>query len=207
MEIKTREDFLKLDIKERVEYINTFTSKGMDIKDIAERFNLNAKTLSKSLSRAGYIYSREDKIYIFREQETEKNTPETPEKHTTTQTQHKDTTKKTKNTNTTPVQHEHKHDTNTTPVQKEQTTDELLEGVKELLAIKDQLKALVGAGTAEKRLEIDQNLFKGDLNSRNFKLYANVRERLDSFTKKNKLYKTQDIVNYALMYFLDEFDK
>ncbi len=85
--------------------------------------------------------------------------------------------------------------------------EEKLRGLEELLEIKDQLKALVKTQGDKQELSIDAKLFSGALNSRNFKLYKNVSDRLNKFIEANKLYKTQDIVNYALLYFLDNFEE
>jgi hypothetical protein len=193
LDIKNREEFLKLPIKDRIDYINSFTSKGINTKDIAQRLNVNPKTLSKSFTRAGYYYSREDKIYKLAEgQETQESvTLPQHQQTTTTEPQHKE------NTNTTS-----EHQGNTLGLPPEE-----VKAIRELLEIKDKLIALVELSPSKRKLEIEQSFFKGKLSSRNFKIYDNVRVQLDRFIKKNSLYKTQDIVNYALLFFLQEFDK
>lgn len=189
-------------------YLGEKRAGGAKNDDLAKELGLSLSAFKKGIQSAGYLYNETTKKYEL------KNTEKTPEEHNTPQPQHEDTIQKTKNTTTTQTQHQ---TTNTTqPPEKHKkivkskkslSEEEKLRGLEELLEIKDQLKALVKAQGDKQELSIDAKLFSGVLNSRNFKLYKNVSDRLNEFIEANKLYKTQDIVNYALLYFLDNFEK
>lgn len=194
--------------EELLTYLGEKRASGTTNQELAKELGLSVSAFKKGIQSAGYIYNATTKKYEL------KNTEETPEEDNTPQPQHEDTTKKSENTTTTQTQHE---TTNTTqPPEKHKkiveskkslSEEEKLRGLEELLEIKDQLKALVKTQEDKQELSIDAKLFSGALNSRNFKLYKNVSDRLNKFIEANKLYKTQDIVNYALLYFLDNFEK
>jgi len=58
-----------------------------------------------------------------------------------------------------------------------------------------------------KRLKIDCRDFIGDTQSRSYRLYENVREALNDFTEEYREYKAQDIVNKAILEFIEKYKK
>lgn len=52
-------------------------------------------------------------------------------------------------------------------------------------------------------LIIDKSKFNGEMKHRTFKLYKNVSDKLDLFIKNNSQYSIQDIINTAILEFLN----
>lgn len=186
-----RAEFLKLSPKEKVEYINAYTIQGINTKDIAEQFGLNPKTLSKSLSRAGFQFSREDKIYklvngdndgnnngIIKEKELRNN---------------KEVIKEELKRNKYGIIKEEK---------KALFSNEEVKAIKELLAVKEQL---LQYGITPRNnngisvMEIDRSNRK----KATFNMDIELLNELEEYEKKLINISKSDIVNKALKEFLE----
>lgn len=94
--------------------------------------------------------------------------------------------------------------------------NDLIEEVRELLSMKDQLKELILEHNRSKsiidviepqELKVDKALFKGELRGRLIKVYDNVNNDWVRFCKVNSQYKMQDLYSMALLNFINAYKK
>lgn len=84
--------------------------------------------------------------------------------------------------------------------------------IKELLEMKDKIKALIEwfdseqAGTIQKDFNIELDKFEGEVVNRTFVLYRNILDRYVKFCESHRAYRRQDIFSKALIEFLDRYE-
>ena len=90
----------------------------------------------------------------------------------------------------------------------------LIDEVKELLSMKDDLKLLIQNYNRDKsiidvieplELKVDKALFKGELRGRLIKVYDNVNNSWQTFCKINSEYKMQDLYSMALLEYINKY--
>lgn len=60
-----KESFLKLDIVEQVEFINSKTITGLKVSEVAQEIGIGDKTLRERLKKYRYAFNRADKVYLL----------------------------------------------------------------------------------------------------------------------------------------------
>ncbi|GAA0790357.1 hypothetical protein [Hathewaya limosa] len=95
-------------------------------------------------------------------------------------------------------------------------SEEMLDNIKELLEMKEQLKEVIQEYNKSKsivdielpKLELDKGKFKGEPTNRLIKVYKNINDNWIKFCKEEySEFKMQDLYSMALMEFMDKYSK
>lgn len=110
-----------------------------------------------------------------------------------------------------PLKHEevtNVHKSNTTPV--EANDSDILDMIKalqkEVTTLKEDVKKLKEATPAKSAIkDIELMSFTGDTANRSFRIDSNVLKDFNTFCKRNKKYKKQDLLSQAIQEFIDKY--
>lgn len=95
-------------------------------------------------------------------------------------------------------------------------SEEMLDNIKELLEMKEQLKEVIQEYNKSKsivdielpKLELDKGKFKGEPTNRLIKVYKNINDNWIKFCKEEySEFKMQDLYSMALMEFMERYSK
>lgn len=187
-------EFNKLDIQDQVNFLNNELSKNttISVTRLCKQLFLNKSTVVDRFTKAGYKYNHEIRQYS---------------KGDTVEVIQKDSKSITNKIDAVP---EVPKENNITGIPQEQ-----LQGLLELLELKDQLKELIQNNIKSKNivevdlheLKIDKTKFEGELKGRLVKVYDNVNNSWIKFCKENNQFKMQDLYSMALLEFMDKYKK
>ena len=189
-----KETFKNLPIEESIKYMNdNLLNDNNSITTICKAIGVTRSTLRATFKRSNYIYDTIMKQYI----------------QTTSQA----------------LIPKHNDSISNKVIQKDNKSkseiaitkdNNLIEEVRELLSMKDDLKQLIQEYNRSKsiidiieplELKVDKTLFKGELRGRLIKVYDNVNNNWIDFCKSNNQFKMQDLYSMALLDFIDKFKK
>lgn len=184
-----REDFLKLNIIEQVEYINSLTITGLKVIQVAKQLKIGDKSIRTKLRFNGYIFNRKQKIYIL-----DGNNPTITKEE------------KTSNNPTIIKEIPNKNANHNKVIIKEEKifTDDEIKGIRELLSVKEQL--LHNAITPSNNDGII-NMDKGNRKKSTFNIDIDLLDKLESYTKTLINISKSDIVNQAIIEYLNRNKK
>lgn len=185
----------KTNINDVVEFINNGLSEGFMVQDLRKSLGMSEKAQQKLFREHGYKYNQKLKAYI-KIGEAE-DTPQ-PKKKTV------------RSSNTEMIQSN--HTANTTAVQGKEML-EILNTVNELKGMTHQFQEMYQwykMQTDTNIIDIDVPEFKvvknnNDTISRNLRIYTDTNKLFNEFCKDHKECKIQDILNTALVEFLDKY--
>lgn len=66
-----KDKFLELNIKDKIEFINSKRREGLSSKEIREGLQISEKKLQKIIKEGNYVYSQKDKQYILAEENSD----------------------------------------------------------------------------------------------------------------------------------------
>lgn len=204
-----KNEFLKLDILKQVEFINSKTLTGLTVIKVAAEIGIGEKTLRLMLKSNNYVFNRPLKVYLLSgdsvvkpqliQKDNKVITPKVIPNH---------------NKNIIPkVIQKHNNDKTEIAITED---NNLLEEVKELLSMKDDLKELIQSYKRSKtiidvieppELKVDKTRLKGVLKGRLVKVYDNVNNDWIKFCKRNDEFKMQDLYSMALLEYIEKYDK
>lgn len=173
-----RKVFNDMSIIDQVEYINNKLKEYESFNKLCKGENLPKSTISERFKKYGYIFV--DGAYRLRQTREEAHTISS-------------------NTNV--------HNSITSPV--EANTGDIIGMIKmlqgELDTLKEEVANLKSAPVKSKIKDIDLTTFTGTTENRSFRVDSNVLKEFNSFCKKNKKYKKQDLLSQALKEFIDKY--
>lgn len=59
-----KEEFLKFNIEEQVQYINSRTITGLTVVQVAQEINMSESVIRRKLKKNNYVFNRVDKVYL-----------------------------------------------------------------------------------------------------------------------------------------------
>lgn len=188
----------KTNINDVVEFINKGLSDGFMVQDLRKTLGLSEKTQQKLFKANGYKYNQKLKAYIKADEEVDAEAKTKPTKDPV------------RSSNTSMIQSN--HTTNETAVQGKEML-EILNTMKELKGMQNQFQEMYQwykLQTDTNIIEIDVPEFKvaknnNDTISRNLRLYTDTNKLFNEFCKDHKECKIQDILNTALMEFIEKY--
>lgn len=96
----------------------------------------------------------------------------------------------------------------TDPVKPQKANREAFEEAQELLAVKDQLLALVGARSQSLNINFQDLYQRGEVTTRSFRTYSGVLEAFDAVCDTDyPQYRKQDLLGVALLDFVRRYRK
>lgn len=202
MELMQREEFLKLNIKDQVEYVNSRTITGLKVIDVAKELNIGDKGLRTRITKQGYVFDRKDKIYILGGQANKSH--------------NEAITKGINDSNNTGIiketaKQEYRHNTGITKeekLKKHLFSDEEIKGIRKLLAVKEQLLQLAITPSNNNDVTVMDilNIDRTNRKKATFNLDIELLEELDKYNNNPNISKS-DIVNEAIKEYLERNNK
>ena len=181
-------------IEENVKYINQLLSDGLSMKQIEEdHYNVADRVIVKRLARKGYKRAKDGKrlfVLVNNKADIKPNKPHI--KHTKTKALQKDY-------NGNVLQNDYNDNID---MEKLSELIELLEPIKELLK-KSELESNVIDVLQDELKVVKVEAPK----VRSFKVDKTTLEKWDMFTKENDLYSVMDLVNSALLEYINKYSK
>ena len=126
----TKEEFTKLDILEQTKYINSRTITGLTVVEVAQGINISESALRRIFKKNNYVFDRVEKVYLLAG-----NNTAIPQETTTSN--NKGIPKEEPKGNNKGIIKEVKSNNN-------YFTKEEIKGIKELLAVKEELLNNIG---------------------------------------------------------------
>lgn len=189
-----KQNFMSLNFKEQLAFVNEkLRNKELSVNKIEKQIGLSKGYLSRAFKRNGHTFDTIKGLYSLKNQDNYETTTKVVEikKELTTNKLQNNYSKEIEIFN----------------------TEKIKKDFLEVSKMKEDLRKIIEwyyknhNVIKEHNLQINQDLFEGDLSPRSFKLYENVKNRLNNFISNNKSYKAQDIVNFAILDFLDKYEK
>lgn len=182
-------------IEENVKYINQLLNAGLSMKQIEEdHYNVSERVIVKRLSRRGYKRAKDgNRLFVLADNNKADIKPNKPHiKHTKTKALQKDY-------NSSTLQNNYNSNVD---MEKLSELIELLEPIKELLK-KSELESNV--------IDVSQDELKvvkvEAPKVRSFKVDKTTLEKWDMFTRENDLYSVMDLVNSALLEYINKYSR
>lgn len=212
MNVVDAKAFKELDIHDQIDYLNTRLLAGQTVIRIREDLGIGEKWLQKHIKANGYIYNQKEKIYKSSTiVETNNKSVEVE------QNAHLDKTFYNNSTNVETIT----SDRNTEVESKFYNSGEvvvdmdqfnlMLKSYKEIEKMNEKLDAVYKWYEKEHEVidvtpnELKIDTFEGEAVARAYKFYPDVQKDFIEFCKKNKQYKSQDIICQALKEFMDKY--
>ena len=182
-------------IEENVQYINKLLGDGLSMKQIEEEhYNVADRVIAKRLSRRGYKRAKDgNRLFVLVDNNKADMKPNKPHiKHTKTNTLQKDY--------------------NGNVLQKDYNSSVDMGKLLELIDLLEPIKALLKKSELESNvidvLQEELKVVKVEAPKvRSFKLDKTTLEKWDRFTKENDLYSVMDLVNSALLEYINKYSK
>lgn len=189
-----KDKFLQLDIKEQVSFINSRTTTGLKVIEVAKEINIGDKTLRNMLKHNGYTFNRNEKQYILDGiiEKSESNKTGIINK---VEVHPKEIMEQSKSKPIGIIKEE----------QKALFSDKEVKELKELLAIKDKLLNIVSIkeeSSNNSTINITE-LDKTNRKKATYNLDINLISKLEEYKNTLKNVSVSDIVNVALMEYLE----
>ncbi|MGL5713753.1 MAG: hypothetical protein ACRCXT_19115 [Paraclostridium sp.] len=212
MNVVDAKAFKELDIHDQIDYLNTRLLAGQTVIRIREDLGIGEKWLQKHIKANGYIYNQKEKIY--------KPSTIVETNNKAVEVGQNAPLDKSFYNNSTDVE-AIKSDRNTEVESKFYNSREvvvdmdqfnlMLKSYKEIGKMNEKLDAVYKWYEKEHEVidvtpnELKIDTFEGEAVSRAYKFYPDVQKDFIEFCKKNKQYKSQDIICQALKEFMDKY--
>ncbi len=176
-------DLKYINTSKLVEIINSELKKNnsISVNKICQELGISRRTVSSRLSRGNYIFDKELRVY-------RKKGIMVKDSSNIIQ----------------------KYNKSISDDEKIKLTKEELNDIKEIIALKDDLRAIIqeynkSISDSRNILKIDSNKFNGDIKTRLIKTYSNINSEWIEFCKEYKEYKQQDLYSMALLEFMEKY--
>lgn len=193
----------KDNIKEVIEFLNQGLSNGEKVADLRNKLNIGEKKLQKKIKENNYKFDVKKRQYVvtatFKDTDIEYNTEKLQKNYNST------TNSKEKNYNSTTNQLQN--------INLDQEIIDTISTVKELKEMTLRFEEMYDWYMLQKNvIEIEIPKLQilnsnGDTVNRSLRLYEDTNKRFIEFCKKHNGNKVQDILNTALVEFLDRYEK
>lgn len=212
MNVVDAKTFKELDIHNQINYLNTRLLAGQTVIRIREDLGIGEKWLQKHIKANGYIYHQKEKIYKHSTMvETNNKSVEVEQKPSLDKTFYNNSTdveaiKSGRNTDV-----ESKFYSSREVVVDIDQFNLMLKSYKEIEKMNEKLDAVYKWYEKEHEVidvtpnELKIDKFEGEAVARAYKFYPDVQKDFIEFCKKNKQYKSQDIICQALKEFMDKY--
>lgn len=182
-------------IEENVKYINQLLSDGLSMREIEKNhYNVADRVIVKRLTRRGYKRSKDgNRLFVLIDSNKADIKPHNVNiKHTKTKALQKDY--------------------NSSTLQNNYNSNVDMEKLSELIELLEPIKALL------KKSELEGDVIDVSIDElkvvkveapkvRSFKLDKSTLEKWDRFTKENNLYSVMDLVNSALLEYINKYSR
>lgn len=180
-------------IEDNVKYINKLLSDGLSMKQIEEdHYNVSERVIVKRLSRRGYKRAKDgNRLFILVDNNKADIKPNNVNiKHTKTKALQKDY--------------------NSSTLQNNYNSNVDMEKLKELIELLEPIKELLKKSELESNvIDVSQDELKvvkvEAPKVRSFKVDKTTLEKWDMFTRENDLYSVMDLVNSALLEYINKY--
>lgn len=182
----------KNNIDDVVEFLNEWRQKGYNVSQLRKVLEIGEKPLQKLLKAHKYKFSQRLKRYVRED-----------DKQAETQNDYMETSIKKANET---YELQVNYNNNTEVIEALKTVKELKEMTnkfEEMYSWYQMQLNVIDIKTCEFKILKNSN----ETVSRNLRLYIDTNKRLNDFCKEHREFKVQDIVNTALVEFLDKYDK
>ena len=173
-----RDTFKSMDIESQIQFINDKLKEYDSFNKLCKGENLPKSTISENFKKHGYKFI--DGQYRLIDSPVEAHT-------------HSEVT--------------NVHNSNTS--HEEANNSDILDMIqalqKKVNALSEDVNNLKSAPVKSKRKGIDITTFTGDTANRSFRIDSNVLKDFNTFCKKNKKYKKQDLLSQAIHEFIDKY--
>ena len=193
----------KDNIKEVIEFLNQGLSNGEKVADLRNKLNIGEKKLQKKIKENNYKFDVKKRQYVvtatFKDTDIEYNTEKLQKNYNST------TNSKEKNYNSTTNQLQN--------INLDQEIIDTISTVKQLKEMTLRFEEMYDWYMLQKNvIEIEIPKLQilnsnGDTVNRSLRLYEDTNKRFIEFCKKHNGNKVQDILNTALVEFLDRYEK
>jgi hypothetical protein len=205
----TKDIFVKLDIKEQVELINSRTITGLNIIEVAQEIGMSESAIRRIMKKNNYTYNRVEKIYLLSsnnmaitKEEPQGNKGIKVEEPKVVPLQNSDKAPKPP-TNTTKDPQKNNEGIRVEESNNSYFTKEEVRGLKELLAAKELLLSIGGITGNNNGINILEgiNLDRSNRKKATFNMDISLLDQLKAYENKSNINKS-DIINIALNEYL-----
>lgn len=213
--------FSELAIEEQVKFINRELKrdKKTSVTKLCKNLNINKSTFITKCNKNNFKYNFDSRQY-----EKEDIDKEVMQKHNKSIIENLDEKEENKIKNiqknneciSKDIQLQNENITKVKQKHNKSISEEMLDNIKELLEMKEQLKEVIQEYNKSKsivdielpKLELDKGKFKGEPTNRLIKVYKNINDNWIKFCKEEySEFKMQDLYSMALMEFMDKYSK
>ena len=184
----TKEEFLKLDIDKKIEYLNKKLSEGQTVIRIREDLGIGEKSLQKIIRENGYKYFQKEKRYY-------KENTNVLQKNIVNENYNLDSK------DPTIVLQNYKDDL-LEIVQAKKDIFEVINAFKENLYYKDTTNVIEVVASNEIQIKD----FNSDAKVTSFRVYGETLTKWKEFCSKHKKYNNQDLVSMALEEYMKKYE-
>ncbi|MGM9532201.1 hypothetical protein [Intestinibacter sp.] len=205
------------DIDEIVNFLNKGLSEGKKVIDLRDELNIGEKKLQKKLRENNYKFNSKERQYIKLEIDDGQKKLQTNYNGERDNNGDQLQSNYNMNTNQPQINYNKRNGVTTNQLQKSSTMDqEILDTIstvkelKEMTSKVEEMYKWYKLQTEVIEIEIPKlEILKNDSDTvtRSLRLYADTNERFIKFCKDNKENKVQDILNTALVEFLNRYEK
>lgn len=213
--------FSELAIEDQVKFINRELKrdKKTSVTKLCKNLNINKSTFITRCNKNNFKYNFDSRQY-----EKEDIDKEVMQKHNKSIIENLDEKEENKIKNiqknneciSKDIQLQNENITKVKQKHNKSISEEMLDNIKELLEMKEQLKEVIQEYNKSKsivdielpKLELDKGKFKGEPTNRLIKVYKNINDNWIKFCKEEySEFKMQDLYSMALMEFMDKYSK
>ncbi|AWZ50061.1 hypothetical protein C3495_14555 (plasmid) [Clostridiaceae bacterium 14S0207] len=213
--------FSELAIEDQVKFINRELKrdKKTSVTKLCKNLNINKSTFITRCNKNNFKYNFDSRQY-----EKEDIDKEVMQKHNKSIIENLDEKEENKIKNiqknneciSKDIQLQNENITKVKQKHNKSISEEMLDNIKELLEMKEQLKEVIQEYNKSKsivdielpKLELDKGKFKGEPTNRLIKVYKNINDNWIKFCKEEySEFKMQDLYSMALMEFMERYSK
>lgn len=181
-----KDEFLKLDIKDKIEFINTKRREGFSSKEIRNSLQISEKRFQKLIKDANYVFSQKDKIYILNEESLNNRNYES---------------------NAIVVGKEKDYKSSEIVVTNNEYTKliSMLNNIDDMNSkLEEMYKWYTLQTNVVEPIELKIDKFDDIVVTRSYKIYNEIQKEFADYCKSQP-YRTQDIISQALREFLQKY--
>lgn len=173
------EEFLKLDVISRINYINSKRREGLSSKEIREKLNISEHKFQEMIRNANYMYSQKDKQYVPKDYKSNEKVVDTINNYKSNEIVVKN--------------NEYRRIIDT--LNSIENMNSKLEEMYEWYSLQTKV-------VEKNQLKIDN--FDDEVVTRSYKIYKKIQLEFAEFCKSQP-YKTQDIISQMMKEFLQKY--
>ena len=181
-----KDEFLKLDIKDKIDFINIKRREGLSSKEIRDLLQISEKRFQKLIKEGNYVFSQKDKIYIFNEESLNNKNYES---------------------NAVVVAKEKNYRSSDIVVTNNEYTKliSILNNIDDMNSkLEEMYKWYTLQTNVVEPIELKIDKFDDIVVTRSYKIYNEIQKEFADYCKSQP-YKTQDIISQALKEFLQKY--